>query len=498
MTKPTDQAAWSECEAHYEKVKACTIDEVVNQRGAKVIELGGLRLDLTRTHMAKDTLELLLGLARAQKLEDMRARMFAGEKVNNTEGRAVLHTALRASEDALQLSVEGEDVRGLVAALRAQMEGFVGQVRNGKWLGATGKPIKHVVNIGIGGSDLGPRLVTSALKDYASGPKVHYVANIDAAEITDCLSDLDPAETLFIIASKTFTTQETLTNARTARAWVIEHLGEAAIANHFVAASVARAEVEAFGIDARNMFPMWDWVGGRYSVWSSVGLSVAIAVGWDHFKAFLSGAAMMDHHFQTAPLDKNMPVLMALTGVWYRNFYSTSAEAVLPYSERLRDLPRYMQQLNMESNGKSVTRDGQIANYQTGPVVFGECGSVGQHSFHQWLHQGTGTVLSEFIGIEKDAYNQPEHHKILKAHMNAQMQALQSGSSEENPAQTNPGNKPSIAVWLDQLDPRHLGMLLALYEHKVFVQGVIWGINSFDQYGVQLGKKLADQIMAKG
>lgn len=493
MTKPTEHPAWKACEDHYKVIKNIALDDL--SPNELCIELGGVHIDMSKTHMTSETVDLLLNLARSQNVEAMRNRMFEGVVLNNTEERAVLHTALRAQDDAPPLVVGGQDVRASIAALHERMEGFVDAVRSGEWLGATGEAIKHVVNIGIGGSDLGPRLVAGALHDFTTGPKIHFVANIDPAEITDVLKQVDPATTLFVIASKTFTTQETLTNAHTARTWLASHLGEDAVAKHFVAASMAREEVEVFGIDPSHMFPMWDWVGGRYSVWSSVGLSVALGIGWGHFKSLLSGAAIMDQHFKTAPLEKNMPVMMAMAGIWYRNFWGSQAEAILPYSERLRDLPRYLQQLNMESNGKSVTRDGEAVTYPTGPIIFGECGSASQHSFHQWLHQGTGLVLSEFIGIERDAYAQPEHHKILNTHMQAQMSALQSGRQEKDPAQTNVGNKPSIAVMLDQLDPCHLGMLLALYEHKVFVQGVIWDLNSFDQYGVQLGKKLATEIM---
>lgn len=496
MVQPTKHAAWAALTAHQTELSVLTLDALCEKGGANInIELAGLKLDATRTHVTDETLRLLLDLARGQNVEAMRDDMYAGARLNNTEDRAVLHTALRARDDAFALNVDGQDVRASVKELHTKMQAFTDKVRSGAWRGATGKTITDVVNIGIGGSDLGPRLACGALRDFATGPAIHYVANIDAAELTDALKRLDPATTLFIVASKTFTTQETLTNAGTARAWLVSHLGEEAIAQHFVAASVATEAVKAFGINPENMFPMWDWVGGRYSVWSSVGLSVALSIGFDQFKAFLSGAALMDDHFKTAPLDKNMPVLMALIGVWYRNFWGTQAEAVLPYSERLRDLPRYLQQLNMESNGKSVTREGKAITYQTGPVIFGECGSVGQHSFHQWLHQGSGLVLSEFIGVETDAHGQAEHHKILNAHMKAQMAALQSGRQEAKAAQTNPGNKPSIALSLERLDPCHLGMVLALYEHKVFVQGVLWDLNSFDQYGVQLGKKLAEELM---
>lgn len=497
--KATQTKAWAKLQAHYEKMKATRLDELFAadpDRASKMtFSVGGLDADLSRTHVTQETLSLLLDMAREQNLEQWREAMFAGQKINNTENRAVLHTALR-SERNEPVFVDGSDVMVDIKALHARLESFVESVRDGRWLGATQKPIRNIVNIGIGGSDLGPRLVVGALRALATGPRVHFVANVDAADLQDVLSGLDPETTLFVIVSKTFTTQETLLNARTARTWLTDALGEAAVARHFVAVSTNRAAVEAFGIDAdNNMFEMWDWVGGRYSLWSAVGVSIALAIGWLKFRRLLGGAALMDEHFRTTPLEKNIPVLMAVTGLWYRNFWGTSALAILPYSERLRDLPRYLQQLDMESNGKSVTRDGDAVDYATGPILFGECGSVGQHSFHQWLHQGTGFVLADFIGIRADDRNQPEHHTVLCAHMKAQVQALQTGRVGKDAARTNAGNKPSHVLWLERLSPMNLGILLALYEHKVFVQSVLWGINAFDQFGVELGKQLAGELL---
>lgn len=498
MAKPTLSPLWNKLKAHHEVLSKMTLSElfVVGPERSKrmTITVGGLAFDFSRTHVTDETLGFLGSLAQEQKVEEMRSRMFAGDKINKTENRAVLHTALRAQSDK-PILVDGIDVMPAIRALHVKMSKFVSDVREERWLGATGLPIRHVVNIGIGGSDLGPRLVVSALRAQASGPQVHFVANVDAMDLMGTLSALDPATTLFVVVSKTFTTQETLLNARTARQWLVGSLGEAAVAQHFVAVSTNKDAVQSFGINTDNMFAMWDWVGGRYSLWSSVGMGIALSVGWDGFMELLSGAAAMDAHFQTAPLAQNAPILAALIGIWYRNFWGVGAQAILPYSERLRELPRYLQQLDMESNGKSVTRDGQSTDYATGPIIFGECGSVGQHSFHQWLHQGPGLVLTDFIGVRTTDMNHQEHHQVLLAHMKAQIEALKSGRVESDPARTNPGNKPTTVIWMEKLDPMTLGALLAFYEHKVFVQGVLWDINSFDQFGVELGKKLANEIL---
>ena len=496
MSQLSDLQVWRDLALSAAAMKTKKLDDLFAQDAAReaawTIKLKDIDFDFSRTHVDNETLALLLGLARQRDVEGWRNRMFSGEKINNTEDRAVLHTALRAQTDE-PVFVDGQDVIPAIRALHKKIEGFVANVREERWLGATGQPIRNIVNIGIGGSDLGPRLVVAALREKATGPHVHFVANADAADLMGVLERLDPATTLFLVVSKTFTTQETLLNARSAREWLVGSLGEEAVAQHFVAVSTNRDAVESFGIKADNMFAMWDWVGGRYSLWSGVGLGIALSIGYAGFQELLKGAAMMDSHFRRAPLEKNAPVLAALIGVWYRNFWGTSALAILPYSERLRDLPRYLQQLDMESNGKSVTRDGEMADYQTGPIIFGECGSVGQHSFHQWLHQGTGLVPADFIGVRNDDMNRPEHHVVLCAHMLAQVEALKSGRQERDSARTNPGNKPTMVCWMERLDPFTLGALLAFYEHKVFVQGVIWGVNSFDQFGVELGKKLANE-----
>lgn len=497
--KATQTNVWAKLQTHYDQTKSVCLDDLFSadpQRAQHMtVRVGALTADFSRSHVTAETLSLLQELAGEQKLEWLRGAMFAGEKINVTEKRAVLHTALRAQNDTA-VSVDGQDVKPMIRKTQAKMFAFAGDVRSGKWVGATGQKIKDVVNIGIGGSDLGPRFVVGALRAMATGPRVHFVANVDAADLKGVLADCNPETTLFVVVSKTFTTQETLLNARSARSWLTAALGDDAVASHFVAVSTNAEAAQAFGIDTANMFDMWDWVGGRYSLWSAVGLSIALSVGPEAFMDLLKGAAEMDDHFRSAPLTENLPFLLGAIGLWYRNFWGTSAIAILPYSERLRDLPRFLQQLDMESNGKSVTREGEAVDYATGPVVFGECGSVGQHSFHQWLHQGTGIVPADFIGIVADDMVAPEHHAVLAAHRQAQAKALQSGRQSPDPARVNPGNKPSTMLMLDRLDPKGLGALLALYEHKVFVQGALWGINSFDQFGVELGKQLAGEILA--
>lgn len=495
MTTVTDIPDWQALQRHKESFVQTLVDLQWDTVGPQNLHFScdGLTLDLAKCHLTPETQALLTNLAKAVRLEDWRERMVRGEKINSTENRAVLHMALRGSLPN-DLEIDGVKVTQAMQALHRQMADFVAAVREGRWLGATGKPIRHIVNLGIGGSDLGPRLVVRALKHFTSGPKVHFVANADAADLHDVLEPLDPAETLFIVVSKTFSTQETLLNARSARQWLVSTLGEAAVGQHFVAVSTNHQAMTEFGIDSKNAFPLWDWVGGRFSLWSAVGLSIALAIGWQNFTQLLAGAAAMDRHFLTTPLDKNLPVQQAMTGIWYRNFWGSHAEAVLPYSERLRELPRFLQQLQMESNGKSVTRDGQLVTYPTSPAIFGECGTIGQHSFHQWLHQGTGLTLAEFIGVKQDGEQAPEHHRAMLANLQAQAEAMAFGADNPDPHRCNPGNRPSLMLWLERLDPYHLGLLLALYEHKVFVQGIVWGINSFDQFGVELGKRLAQRM----
>jgi glucose-6-phosphate isomerase len=494
----TSTPAWQALIGHRDALRkkgASFIDRHDTARLKKFdIAFNGLRLNYALQNLTAETIPLLLALARQQNVEGWRARMFAGDKINSTENRAVLHTALRCRDDK-PILVDHLDVMPEIRATQNRIAAFVDDVRSGAWKGATGKPFRTVVNIGIGGSDLGPRLAVQALKPFVTGVDMHFVANADAFDIEGVLQKIDPAQTLFVIVSKTFTTQETLLNASTARRWLTEKLGETAVARHFVAVSVNRAEVEQFGIRAENMFPMWDWVGGRYSLWSAVGLSVALAIGNDAFRDLLAGAAAMDAHFVSAPLDANMPVMLALLGIWNRNFLESQALAILPYCERLRDLPRYLQQLEMESNGKSVTRGGIRVDYGTAPVLFGECGTVGQHSFYQCLHQGSDAIPADFIGVARDDLSLPDHHNALLSHLAAQMGALAFGQTNvPTPHDIYLGGRSSSLILLDTLDPVRLGMLLALYEHKTFVQGIVWDINSFDQPGVELGKRMAKRL----
>jgi glucose-6-phosphate isomerase len=491
---------WQALQQHRDALKTrCLADLILgDDKRLETCELalGGLRLNYALNFVTRETIALLAKLAGARDLAGWRARMARGEKINNTEIRAALHIALRHFGDT-RFTVDGQDVMPDVKSVRYRMAAFATDLREGRVCGATGKPLRHVVNIGIGGSDLGPRLAVRALAPYATAVQSHFVANADAFELVELFKRLDPAETLFIAVSKTFTTQETLLNARAARAWLAARLGEEAVARHFVAVSTNLEAVKTFGIGGSHIFPMWDWVGGRFSLWSAVGLSVALAVGPENFDKLLHGAAAMDAHFMEAPLAQNMPVMLAMLGIWSRNFLGSAAHAVLPYSERLRDLPRYLQQLEMESNGKSVDRDGKPVETATAPILFGEPGTVGQHGFHQWLHQGSEIVSADFIGVAEDDLGKPEHHKALLSNLVAQAGALAFGQSKAAaPQDIYAGNRPSTILTLEKLDPHRLGMLLALYEHKVFVQSVIWGLNPFDQPGVELGKRMARALEA--
>ena len=515
---PDSSRQWSALAAHFAIIKDRTIEQHFASdphRAEKYsLEAAGLFLDYSKNRLDDSTLEKLIDLARACGVEARRDAMFVGERINVTEDRSVLHTALRDLSGA-RLDVDGADVLGPIREIRRRASLFAERVRNEDWRGATGKSITDIVNIGIGGSDLGPRMVCDALRAFAH-PRLHmhFVANIDGDAMSDVLATVDPASTLFIIASKTFTTIETLTNARTARAWFLKAgAKESDIAKHFVAVSTNTKAVEAFGIDPANMFGFWDWVGGRYSLWSSIGLSIMISIGEEKFLQLLSGAHEMDQHFRSAPLKKNMPVILALIGIWYRNFYDATSVAVLPYSEHLQRLPAYLQQLDMESNGKSVTMRGDLVKHATAPVIWGEPGTNGQHAFFQLLHQGMSLVPIDFILPMRPTHGLAEHHELLVANCLAQSSALMAGKSVEQarneigasmcPTITPDqlamhrrfeGNRPSNTILLEQLDPASLGALIALYEHKVFVQGVIWNINSFDQWGVELGKTVAAKI----
>ena len=479
------------------------------------LSLEGLTFDYSKNRFDEGVLQALFNLAREHHLAERIEDMFSGKKINVTENRAVLHTALRNFSDTPVL-VDGEDVMPEIRRVRAKMKEFSDAVRNGRFRGATGKKLTQIVNIGIGGSDLGPYMVTAALKKYwAEDIACHFISNIDGTACAEVLSRINPEETLFIVASKTFTTIETLTNARTCREWLINALGEKAVANHFVALSTNAKAVAEFGIDVNNMFEFWDFVGGRYSLWSAIGLSIAIAVGYDNFEALLKGAEAADRHFRTAPLEKNIPVLMALLGIWYNDFYNIHRYAVIPYDQYLKFLPSYLQQLDMESNGKSVRLDNRkITDYATGPALFGGAGTDVQHSFFQLLHQGTEPVPVDFI-IPAVSHNETgKHHAILLANVLAQAEALMKGKTPDEAAaelraagkdeatveklklnKSFDGNRPSNMFLFEKMTPFALGLLIALYEHKVFAQGVIWEIDSFDQWGVELGKQLALKIL---
>ena len=471
----------------------------------------GLLLDYSKHLVTDETLRLLFELANARELRAWIGRLVSGEKINFTERRAALHTALRARGP---LDIEGHDVTQDVKRVRAQMRRFTDALRSGAAKGATGRTFTDVVNIGIGGSDLGPALAVEALAPYAAPvPRVHFMSNVDGAHVRSVLADLDPETTLAVIASKTFSTQETLTNAKTVERWLGRTVGERT-GVHFAAVTANTRAAQAFGIEAERIFEFWDWVGGRYSLWSAVGLPIAIAVGMDAYEAMCDGARAMDEHFATAPLEANMPVVMGLLGVWYGDFFGSRSHAILPYDMRLERFPDYLQQLEMESNGKSATRDGMLADYPTCPVVWGAPGTNGQHAFFQLLHQGTQMVPADFIACCRPHHDLPGHHAILLANALAQTEALMRGKSAEEvraemtaqgltpeeiaqllPHKVFPGNRPSSTLLVDELTPAALGALIALYEHKVFTQSVVWGINAFDQWGVELGKKLADRIL---
>mgnify|MGYP000135554370 CR=1 FL=1 len=460
------------------------------------LRLGGLFLDYSKNLVSSQTLELLFQLVEHSPLRQRRAQMFSGDIVNVTEMRPVLHTALRNRGEE-PVIVNGEDVMPEIRASLEKLKGFSEQVRQGKWLGYTGKPIRDIVNIGIGGSDLGPNMVCRALLQQRHEKlRIHFVSNVDGLHISKVLNSLNPETTLFIVSTKTFSTQETLLNAKSAKNWFLESAAEQDVAKHFVAVSTNQAAAVEFGIAAENIFEFWAWVGGRYSLWSSIGLPIALSIGYQGFIELLEGAYEMDQHFLNAPLEQNMPVIMALIGIWYINFHGAETQAIIPYDQALHQLPAFLQQLDMESNGKSVNVEGEPIDYATGPIVWGQTGSNGQHAFFQLLHQGTRFVPIDFIASLKTQEKTDEHHFALLTNMLAQANAFMNGDQsegEQNHASC-PGNRPSNVLLLDELNPRNLGALIALYEHKVFVQGAIWNINSFDQWGVQLGKKLATEI----
>jgi glucose-6-phosphate isomerase len=507
----TERMAWQALKAHYSKVEMLQLRQVFADdptRGERLTtEAIGIYFDYSKHRITDETLTLLLQLAAESDLRSRIDAMFRGDKINVTEKRSVLHVALRTPEGQAIL-VDGKDVVPGVHTVLDKMADFSTQVRSGEWKGHTGKRIRNIVNIGIGGSDLGPVMAYEALRHYSQRDLTfRFVSNIDGTAFVEATHDLDAAETLFIIASKTFTTLETMTNAHTARDWLLKTLNQpAAIAKHFVAVSTNARAVAQFGIDTANMFEFWDWVGGRYSMDSAIGLSTMIAIGADHFRAMLDGFRQMDEHFRTAPFDRNLPVLMGLLGFWYNNFFDAQTVAVLPYEQYLKRFPAYLQQLTMESNGKHVTRDGHAIAYQTGPIYWGEPGTNGQHSFYQLLHQGTKLIPCDFIGFVQPLNPLGHHHDLLFANMFAQAEALAFGKTPEEvgaenipawlvPHQTFEGNRPSSTILLERLTPAALGKLVALYEHSVFTQGALWDVDSFDQWGVELGKALATRIM---
>jgi glucose-6-phosphate isomerase len=500
---------WKNLESLSGKTRAMSLREAFRQDDRRASEMtvagAGLTLDYSKNLVTREVMAELMGLAREAGLEARREAMFSGSKINNTESRAVLHTALRAPKTA-RVDVDGKNVMDDVHEVLDRMSAFCERVRSGEAKGYTGKRLRNIVNLGIGGSDLGPAMCVEALRFYTDRSCVYrFVSNVDGTDFVEAVRDLDPAETLFIVCSKTFTTQETLANARAARAWLTAKLGDAAVANHFVAVSTNAREVAAFGIDTKNMFGFWDWVGGRYSVDSAVGLSVMLAIGPEQFRAFLSGFHAMDEHFRTAPLERNLPVIMAMLGVWYNNFLGAESYAVLPYDQYLARFSAYLQQLDMESNGKFVDRQGERVRWQTGPILWGQPGTNGQHAFYQLIHQGTKLIPCDFIGFCRSLNPLGRQHDMLMANFFAQTEALAFGKTREEvvaegvaaglvPHKVFEGNRPTNTILARELTPAILGALIALYEHKVFTQGVLWDINSFDQWGVELGKVLAKRI----
>ena len=519
MSNLTHSPAWQALSAHQTAIVKLTMRGMFHADPARFnkfsLQLDGLLLDYSKNLITEETFALLLNLARQSKLDDWIARMFNGEKINTSEQRAVLHTALRAPR-GMSIHADGKDVVPDVHRVLDHMRRYSDAVRNGSLRGYTGKQLRDVVNIGIGGSALGPLMACDALRPYGSEQlNAHFVSNVDATDIVETLKRLDPETTLFIVSSKTFTTQETLTNAHSARAWLVKHLGaEEAVAKHFAAVSTNLAATSKFGINPEHVFEFWDWVGGRYSLWSAIGLPIALYIGMDNFEQLLAGAHAMDQHFRETPLERNMPAILGLLGIWYANFFDEGSHAILPYDQYLEHLPAYLQQLEMESNGKRVDRDGNPVDYATQAIIWGEPGTNGQHSFYQLIHQGTRIVPADFLAPITSHNPMGEHHAMLLSNCFAQTEALMLGKTEEEvraeltaqglsdatleallPYKVFPGNHPTNTLLFDQLDPHTLGMLIALYEHKVFVQGVVWNINSFDQWGVEFGKQLAGKLL---
>lgn len=515
---PTDLLAWQKLETHFLMMQAQPMREMFEEDPDRfkkfTLQFKDILVDYSKNIINEETIQLLLEMATEAELTEAIQSMFQGDIINQTENRSVLHVALR-NQSNTPIRVDGKDVMPDVNRVLAQMQDFSDKIINGSWKGYSGKAITDIVNIGIGGSDLGPYMVTEALKPYWKNITPHFVSNVDGTHISETVKDLDPETTLFIIASKTFTTQETMTNAESARNWFMEKTSnQGEVAKHFVAVSTNEKEVTKFGIDPQNMFEFWDWVGGRYSLWSSIGLSIACTIGFENFSSMLQGAHEMDNHFKSEPFDKNIPVILALLGIWYNNFYGAASEAILPYDQNMHRFAAYFQQGNMESNGKSVGRDGEPVNYQTGPVIWGEPGTNGQHAFYQLIHQGTKMIPADFLAPAISLNPVGDHHAKLLSNYFAQTEALMQGKTyDEVEAELNAagftkeqikfhapfrvfeGNKPTNSILFKKLTPETLGALIAMYEHKIFVQGVIWNIYSFDQWGVELGKVLAKKIL---
>ncbi len=514
---PTSTSAWKSLQKHFDsahpvQMKTLFADDA--QRAEKMhLQWNDFLVDFSKNRIVPETLELLVDLANEMKLEEAIAAYFSGDAINQTESRAVLHTALRAPESA-EIFVDGVNIIPEIQSVKQKMRSFSNEIINGQRKGFTGKPFTDVVNIGIGGSDLGPAMVVEALKFYKNPLNLHFVSNVDGDHVHETLKNLDPETTLFVVASKTFTTQETLGNAETIRKWFLQYASDKDVAGHFVAVSTNIARVTEFGIAAENIFPMWDWVGGRFSLWSAVGLSICLAIGFENFDELLSGAYEMDEHFKQAPFEENIPVILAMISIWYNNFYKSETEAIIPYTQYLTRFAPYLQQGIMESNGKSVGRDGKTVNYETGTIIWGEPGTNSQHAFFQLIHQGTKLIPTDFIGFKNSLHGDSNHHNKLMSNFFAQTEALLNGKTSEEVVRefkdqgVEPkdfeslaafkvfeGNKPTNTLLIDKLTPKTLGSLIALYEHKIFVQGIIWNIYSYDQWGVELGKQLATSIL---
>lgn len=516
-TNPTQTVAWQNLKNHFSKMELNSIKEMFLNDSERVnkfhIEWNDFLVDFSKNNINQETIDLLLKLADEVNLKESITKYFNGDCINLTENRAVLHTALRAPESATVL-VDGKNIMPEIYEVKKNIEKFSNEIISGSRKGYTGKPFTDIVNIGIGGSDLGPAMVVEGLQFYKNHLNVHFVSNVDGDHVNEIIKTLNPETTLFVIVSKTFTTQETLTNSETIRSWFLKSAKQEDVAKHFVAVSTNIQKVTDFGIDPNNIFPMWDWVGGRFSLWSAVGLSISLAVGFDNFDKLLKGANKMDEHFKSAPFDKNIPVILALLSIWYNNFFGAESEALIPYTQYLQKLAPYLQQGIMESNGKSVGRDGKLVNYQTGTIIWGEPGTNSQHAFFQLIHQGTKLIPTDFIGYVKPLYGNEDHHNKLMSNFFAQTEALLNGKSEQQvqeefdkqgilseqaafllPFKVFEGNKPTNTILIQKLTPESLGSLIALYEHKIFVQGIIWNIFSYDQWGVELGKQLANSIL---